>query len=48
MRASVSVLTARLDLPVPSGNCPFGPVPKVRPYGGLAMIRQARLPGYAT
>ena len=28
MRASVSVLTAKLDLPVPSGNCPFGPVPK--------------------
>jgi hypothetical protein len=31
MRASVSVLTAKLDLPVPSGLGPLGHVPKVRP-----------------
>jgi hypothetical protein len=32
MRAIVSVLTAKLDLPVPSGLVPLGHVPKVRPY----------------
>ena len=31
-RASVSVLTAKLDLPVPSGLVPLGHAPKVRPY----------------
>lgn len=31
-RASVSVLTAMLDYPVPSGWFPLGHVPKVRPY----------------
>ena len=46
MRAIVSVLTAKLDLPVPSGLVPFGHVPKVRPYRRAGYGSAGQAAGY--
>ena len=46
--ASVSVLTAMLDYRCPPAIAPSVLSPKVRPYGGLAMVRQVRLPVIGT